>query len=86
VEFTEEAGSDAMLAHIFKCSESSLYCVTSDPSGACLPEQSRAGQWRHIRDVELEDGDQRIAIDSAQAISEIRERGYHLLAGWYQRL
>jgi hypothetical protein len=75
-----------MLVHIFRCSSSGLHGATSDPSGEALPKDMSEGVWRHVRDVDLEDGEQRIAIDSAQALSEIRERGYHLLDGWYHQL
>lgn len=76
-----------MLVHIFKSSSGSgLHGLTQDPSGATLPKDLGEGLWRYVRDVELEDGEERIAIDSSAALSEIRERGYHLFAGLYPRL
>lgn len=75
-----------MLLHVFRSSASGLHGVTHDPSGGALPREVGGGAWRYVRDIELEDGEQRIAIDSSAALSEIRERGYHLLAGLYPRL
>ena len=75
-----------MLVHVFQASKSSLHGLACDSSGACLPQDPNLGEWRHVRDVELKPGEQRLAIDSDDAISDISERGYHLLAGLYPRL
>ena len=75
-----------MLVHVFKCPQSGLHGLAADPAGAALPRDVCGGAWRHVRDLRIEPGEQRIALDSDLAIAEIQERGYHLLAGGYQRL
>jgi hypothetical protein len=75
-----------MLVHIFQCSDSGLHCATRDLSPDRLPQAPSGGEWRYVRDVQLERGDGRIAIDSARALADIEEAGYHLLDGWYARL
>lgn len=74
-----------MLVHLFKCSSAGVYCATPNRSGDGLPAQG-SGVWQYVRDIELQDGDQRLAIDSQAALADIDERGYHLVSGWFQSL
>jgi hypothetical protein len=75
-----------MIVHLFKCSTGAAHCLTLQRSGADLPAEACRGAWVYVRDVEIEAGDQRSAIDSDKAIAEIQQYGYHLLGGWYQTI
>ncbi len=82
------SSSDAetrMIVHLFKLSSGSLYCVAQRRSGEDLPG-NESGIWQYIRDVDLFSGEDRLEIDSASAIRDIIECGYHLVGGWYHLL
>ena len=71
-----------MLVHLFKSSHSSIHCAT-DQRGR-LPQTLDRGKWIYVKDVPIIPGEERLAIDSAEAVEDIAKDGYHLLSGWYQ--
>ena len=73
-----------MLVHLFQYSSTPLYCLACDHAVEAIPTPDSDGDWRYIKDVMLEPGDQRLAIDSAAALADVETYGYHLVDGWYK--
>lgn len=44
----------SQLLHVFQCGRSDLFGLTHDGSGANLPADACADQWRHVKSVEWE--------------------------------
>lgn len=75
-----------MLAHVFKCSSRNVYGVSVDRSGANMPEAPGGSRWEYVKDIQLHPQDQRLAIDSDEAISCLKEQGYYVAGDWYPLL
>jgi hypothetical protein len=76
----------AMVAHLFQGGGGGVYCLSTDRTGAKIPTAQSPLGWRYVRDVELFPGDNRLAVDVNLALSELRDRGYHLVGPWYDAI
>jgi hypothetical protein len=83
---TPAGGAPAVIAHLFKRTRSGSYCLSADRSGARIPMDRDSDDWCYVKDVELVPGDDRLAIDTNAALSDLQERGYHLVGPWYPTL
>ena len=75
----------ATQAHLFKRGETNLYCLSHDPGGRNIPRDPSGETWRYVRTVELHAQEQRLAVNSDEAIADLAQRGYHFVHGWYQQ-
>ena len=76
-------GYATTIAHLFRRATGEIYCLTVDRSGANIPSHGELGPWVYVKDVELCADDQRPAVDSNGAISDLDKYGYHLVGAWY---
>jgi hypothetical protein len=74
-----------MIVYLFRSSSAPKYCVTNDRSGGNIPVERQEERWAYVKDLQLQPGEQRLAVDSDDALEDIRVRGYHLVGGWYTR-
>ena len=75
-----------MIVYLFKSSRTPKYCVTNDRSGGNIPVEGEDESWAYVKDLSLQPGELRLAVDSDAALEDIRARGYHLAGGWYTQV
>lgn len=68
-----------MRVWIFK-GQSGVHGLTKLNNQSVLPAE--LGPWQLIRDIELESGEERIAIDTEKACADIQDRGFHVASPW----
>lgn len=75
-----------MLAHLFRRGDSHLHCLSRDPQGGNIPCGFAGGDWRYVMAVDLQANEQRLSVDSDEALADLAARGYHFVDGWYRQL
>ncbi|GEP12757.1 hypothetical protein [Methylobacterium gnaphalii] len=63
------------MAHAFK-GKGNAHGFTDDKSGVALPPEG--GPWFYANEVDLDDPQPRVGVDSKQAKADIKENGYHV--------
>ena len=68
-----------LTVHVFRCSHDPALCgYTPDRTGANLPAHLPQGEWSYLTTLQVAPGQDRVGLDCAALVRDVREHGYHL--------
>lgn len=80
-----KAGAPAggpMVVYLFRCPAKCQYCLTVDRGGGNIPTAGGEA-WGYVKELRLQSGERRVALDPDVALAELAQYGYYLVGEWY---